>query len=172
MWPGCAIPGCVSSRRRGNPAPMKVVVQRCSRAEVRIEGAVVGSIGTGAVVLVGVAREDTVFDAAYLARKTSQLRIFSDAEGKLNEPIASVGGCFLVVSQFTLYGDCRKGNRPSYMDAASPEEGEAGYSAYVRALRDLGHRVETGTFQAQMSVMLENDGPVTLILESRGRQSA
>ena len=148
---------------------MKLVVQRCLEARVRVRENIVGSIGRGALVLVGVATGDTLHDAKYLARKTSGLRIYSDAQGRLNEPIAALEGQFLVVSQSTLYGDCRKGNRPSYIEAAAPEEGRRGYEAYVAALRGLGHPVETGSFQEHMLVELQNDGPVTLILESRGR---
>ncbi len=150
---------------------MKLVIQRVRRARVMVDGVEVGAIGRGAVVLCGVARGDTAHDAAWLARKTSQLRIFDDAEGRMNEAIPDEGA-FLVVSQFTLYGECIKGNRPSYIDAAPPEEGEAGYLEYVRALRALGHRVETGRFRAMMLVEIENDGPVTLIMESRGRASS
>ena len=149
---------------------MRLVVQRCREACVRVGERTVGSIARGAVVLVGVARGDTAFDAQYLARKVCGLRIFDDEAGKLNEPIGSVGGGYLVVSQFTLYGDCRKGNRPSYIEAAGPEEGSRGYRAFVEALRDQGHPVETGSYRENMMVELRNDGPVTLILESRGRQ--
>ena len=149
---------------------MKLVIQRVRRAEVRVEESVVGSIGAGALVLVGVAEGDTQEDAEYLSRKTALLRIFSDGNGRMNESIEAVDGSYLVVSQFTLYGDCRKGNRPSYIEAAKPEAGRAGYDAYVQALKKFGRPVETGTYQAEMVVSLENDGPVTLILESRGRR--
>ena len=98
------------------------------------------------------------------------LRIFADKDGRMNEAIDAVNGAYLVVSQFTLYGDCKKGNRPSYIDAAEPDEGKAGYEAYLAALKEFGHRVETGEYQAEMIVSSENDGPVTLILESRGRR--
>jgi len=151
---------------------MKLVIQRVRRARVTVDGREVAAIGPGAVVLCGVARGDTAHDAAYLARKTSQLRIFNDDQGKLNNPISAVGGSFLVVSQFTLYGDCAKGNRPSYIEAAPPEDGVSGYEDFVRQLRGLGHEVKTGQYRAMMVVELENDGPVTLILESRGRASA
>lgn len=129
----------------------------------------VGAIGPGAVVLVGVARGDTPSDAAYLARKVSKLRIFADPDGRLNESIGAVDGDFLAVSQFTLYGDCRKGNRPSYLEAAEPGEGRERYEEFVACLRREGHRVETGQFQASMVVSLENDGPVTILMESKGR---
>jgi D-tyrosyl-tRNA(Tyr) deacylase len=134
-----------------------------------VEGEVVGRIGAGMMVLVGVARGDTSQDAAFLARKTSQLRIFNDAEGQMNLGLDAVGGSVLAVSQFTLYGDCRKGNRPSYIEAAPPGEGERLYEEYVHQLRALGLQVETGRFRAMMDVSLVNDGPVTLVLESRGR---
>lgn len=150
---------------------MRLVVQRVARAEVRVEGRVVGAIDSGAVVLVGVARGDTREDARYLARKTAGLRIYADAEGKLNEPMDLQRDALLAVSQFTLYGDCRKGNRPSYIEAASAEDGRIGYQWFVDELRDTGVRVETGCFQEDMVVGLENDGPVTILLESRGRTS-
>jgi D-tyrosyl-tRNA(Tyr) deacylase len=149
---------------------MKLVIQRVRRAEVRVEQREVGAISAGALVLVGVAGGDTQQDAAYLARKTAMLRIFADKDGRMNEAIDAVNGAYLVVSQFTLYGDCKKGNRPSYIDAAEPDEGKAGYEAYLAALKEFGHRVETGEYQAEMIVSSENDGPVTLILESRGRR--
>lgn len=149
---------------------MRLVIQRVRRARVTVGEETVGAIGPGAVILCGVARGDTAHDAAWLARKVSQLRIFDDAEGRMNVPIPP-DGAFLVVSQFTLYGDCTKGNRPGYTEAAPPAEGETGYEEFVRQLRALGHRVETGRFRAMMVVELENDGPVTLILESRGRAS-
>jgi D-tyrosyl-tRNA(Tyr) deacylase len=136
---------------------------------VQVGEEVVGRIGTGALLLVGVARGDTEWDARHLARKVSRLRIYSDAKGRLNDSIRSAGGDFLAVSQFTLYGDCRTGNRPSYLEAADPGEGRLRYEQFVDCLRELGHRVETGRFQESMVVALENDGPVTVILESRGR---
>lgn len=149
---------------------MRLVVQRVRRARVTVGGSEVGAIGPGLAILCGVARGDTAEDAAWLARKVQQLRIFGDAEGRLNCAIDSVpGGAFLVVSQFTLYGDCVKGNRPSYIEAAPPAEGEALYERFVACLRQGGATVATGTFRAEMLVEIENDGPVTLILESRGR---
>ncbi len=148
---------------------MKLVIQRVSRASVTIDGKVNGSIDRGAVVLCGVAQGDTDFDAVWLAKKTSALRHFEDADGKMNLAIDAVGGAFLVVSQFTLYGECEKGNRPSFIAAAPPERGNQLYELYVSELRKLGHRVETGIFGAMMKVEIINDGPVTLILESRGR---
>ncbi len=148
---------------------MRLVIQRVNRASVTVGGARVAEIGPGALVLAGVARGDTMHDARHLARKTARLRIFNDADGRLNSSIESAGGSFLVVSQFTLYGDCRKGNRPSYIEAAEPAEGRALFDEYVRQLAATGHPVQTGRFQEYMQVELENDGPVTLILESRGR---
>lgn len=150
---------------------MRLLVQRVRSAWVNVAGTEVGRIGAGALLLVGVARGDTDFDAGFLAGKASRLRIFDDAEGRLNRDIRAVDGAFLAVSQFTLYGECRKGNRPSYIEAAEPVEGQRLYESFIDALRNLGHRVETGTFQAAMVVGLENDGPVTLMLESRGRTS-
>lgn len=148
---------------------MKLVVQRVQRASVRVAGQTVGAIERGLLILCGVARGDTVEDALFLARKTVALRVFDDPAGKMNLSAGEVGGAYLVVSQFTLYGDCAKGNRPSYLEAAPPEEGERGYEAYVAALRSLGVDVQTGRFRAMMDVELVNDGPVTLLLESRGR---
>ena len=151
---------------------MKLVMQRVRRAQVTVDGDIVGSIGVGAVVLVGVARGDTEEDAAWLAKKAGDLRIFDDADGKMNLGMRDVNGEFLVVSQFTLYGNCRKGTRPSYIDAADPDTGRALYEMFVTQLRDAGFRVDTGRFQQNMLVSLDNDGPVTLVLESRGRGAA
>jgi D-aminoacyl-tRNA deacylase len=132
---------------------------------VRVRGQVVGEIGYGALILLAVAVDDTAEDAAWLAGKVSRLRIYDDAEGKLNASIHEHGGDFLVVSQFTLYGDCRKGNRPAYIRSAPPAVAKELYLTFVEQLRALGHRVETGRFQEAMSVELVNDGPVTLVLE-------
>jgi len=151
---------------------MRLVVQRVRRARVTVDGNEVAAVSRGAVVLLGVARDDTDEDAAYLARKVSGLRIFDDEDGKLNNDIRDTGGSFLVVSQFTLYGDCRKGNRPSYIEAAGPGPGREKYDAFVRHLREQGHTVQTGRFQETMVVELDNDGPVTLVIESRGRTRA
>lgn len=148
---------------------MKLVVQRVQSARVLVEGKVVGEIGRGALILLGVARDDTSFDLRYLARKASLLRIFDDENSQMNAPIESVRGAFLVVSQFTLYGDCAKGNRPSYIEAAPPDQAALFYDDFVRELQALGHPVQTGRFGEKMLVELQNDGPVTLILESRGR---
>ena len=148
---------------------MKIVVQRVKTASVTVDGKTVGEIGSGLLVLVGVSHDDTAADAAHLAKKTSTLRIFQDDAGKMNHSVIDTGGAVLAVSQFTLCGDCKKGNRPSFVGAAAPEKGLKLYEEYVKQLRTLGLRVETGTFQTEMEVHLLNDGPVTLILESTGR---
>jgi len=147
-------------------------VQRVKRARVTVADGDVARIGPGALILVAAARDDTPADIEYLARKVARLRIFDDADGRLNLDIRAVEGSFLVVSQFTLYGDCRKGNRPSYVDAAAPEAGRRGYEVFVERLRALGHEVQTGHYRSSMEVELVNDGPVTLILESRGRTAS
>jgi len=149
---------------------MKLVVQRVSSARVTIHGQQVGCIERGAVILIGIAKGDTPSDAAWLARKVSQLRIYNDAEGRLNSSLDPQQGGYLVVSQFTLYGDCRKGNRPSYIESAPPDEAEQLYEQFVHELKASGYQVETGRFQEQMVVELANDGPITLLLESRGRE--
>lgn len=148
---------------------MKLVVQRVKAASVTVDGKTVGEIDGGLLVFVGVSHDDTSADAAFLARKTVSLRIFDDENGVMNRSVLDVGGSLLAVSQFTLYGDCKKGNRPSYIEAAPPDKGLKLYEEYVKQLRELGPRVETGIFQAEMEVSLVNDGPVTLILESTGR---
>ncbi|MCC7300872.1 MAG: D-tyrosyl-tRNA(Tyr) deacylase [Verrucomicrobia bacterium] len=148
---------------------MRLVVQRVKAASVKVDGKTVGEIGSGLLVLVGVSHGDTVADAAFLAKKTVNLRIFDDEGGVMNRSVFDTGGSILAVSQFTLYGDCKKGNRPSYIEAASPEKGLELYEEYVGRLRELGPRIETGIFQADMAVSLVNDGPVTLILESTGK---
>jgi D-aminoacyl-tRNA deacylase len=151
---------------------MKLVIQRVRSASVTVDAKEVARIAEGALVLVGVARGDSQIDVRYLARKTSQLRIFDDDAGRLNNAIGAVkGAAFLVVSQFTLYADCSGGNRPSYIDAAEPEEAKRLYEEYARELQILGHEVQTGVFGAKMAVRLLNDGPVTIIMESRGRQT-
>lgn len=150
---------------------MRLLVQRVSRAEVRVANSCVGSIASGLLVLVGVGLADTAEDADYLAKKTALLRVFEDAEGRMNLALGDVDGSVLVVSQFTLYGECQKGNRPSFVAAAGAELGRALYERYVEALRNLGVRVETGEFGADMRVELVNEGPVTLALESTGRMS-
>jgi D-tyrosyl-tRNA(Tyr) deacylase len=149
---------------------MKLVVQRVETASVTVEEKTVGEIGPGLLVLVGVSHDDTAADAAHLARKTAYLRIFADAGGIMNRSVLDTGGAVLAVSQFTLYGDCKKGNRPSYIAAARPEQGRELYETYVEQLQKLVPNVATGIFQTEMSVALVNDGPVTLILESSGRK--
>lgn len=145
---------------------MRLVIQRVREAAVSVAGDDLARIGPGMLILCGVGHGDTPAEASWLAGKVARLRIFSDADGKMNASIAEVpGGSFLVVSQFTLFGDCRKGNRPSYIQAALPDEGRAGYEAFVEALRSEGFPVQTGEFAADMQVSLVNDGPVTLILE-------
>jgi D-aminoacyl-tRNA deacylase len=146
---------------------MKVVVQRAKHAKVTVNGEVVGSIDHGLVLLVGVTHSDTAEDAAFIADKIAHLRIFEDESGKMNLSVLDVGGEILSVSQFTLYGDCRKGRRPNFMEAAKPDHALPIYEAMNEALRQKGIRVETGKFGAMMEVELINDGPVTLIVESK-----
>ncbi|BBU40317.1 D-aminoacyl-tRNA deacylase [Aeribacillus pallidus] len=146
---------------------MKVVVQRARNANVKVDGQVVGSIEFGLMVLVGVTHEDTEKDAEFLADKVANLRIFEDEEGKMNLSLLDVGGEVLSVSQFTLYGDCRKGRRPNFMQAAKPDIAEKLYESFNDKLREKGVRVETGSFGAMMAVEFTNVGPVTLIIESK-----
>jgi D-tyrosyl-tRNA(Tyr) deacylase len=146
---------------------MRAVFQRVTRASVRVAGEAVGRIGAGALVLLGVARDDTEADAAYLAAKIASLRVFDDAEGRMNLSLAETGGELLVVSQFTLYGDVRRGRRPSWIEAAQPEDAARLYEAFVAEARKLVGKVETGSFRAMMEVELVNDGPVTILLDSR-----
>ena len=148
---------------------MKLVIQRVKQASVSVDGNRVSRIGPGLLVLAGVSHSDTPFDARHLAHKTAKLRVFQDDDGKMNRSVEEVGGEVLAVSQFTLYGDCTKGNRPSYITAARPEQGEALFNEYALALETLGLPSKTGSFGADMKVELLNDGPVTLILESTGR---
>jgi D-tyrosyl-tRNA(Tyr) deacylase len=145
---------------------MRAVVQRVSRAQVSIAGAVVGAIGEGLLVLLGVGQRDTEADAAYLAGKIAGLRIFHDHEGKMNRAVAEAGGAVLVVSQFTLLGDVRRGKRPSFDAAARPETARRLYESFVELIRSAGLRCETGRFQEMMSVELVNEGPVTILLDS------
>ena len=147
---------------------MRAVVQRVTRARVTVGAAVAGDIGPGLLVLVGVANEDGPADVQYIADKVRGLRVFSDDAGRMNRSVVDTGGALLVVSQFTLQADCRKGRRPSLDGAATPALAQALYDELVRALRDSGLRVETGVFQADMQVELVNDGPVTLLLDSHG----
>lgn len=144
---------------------MKALVQRVERAQVTVDDEVVGSVGPGLCVLVGVTHDDTSDHAEKMANKVMKLRIFDDEEGKMNRSVADVGGEILVVSQFTLYGDAAKGNRPSYIEAARPEQAEPLVDELVGHLRVLGMKVETGRFRTMMKVELVNDGPVTIALE-------
>jgi D-aminoacyl-tRNA deacylase len=146
---------------------MRAVVQRVTRASVTIDGEVVGEIGNGLVILLGIARDDTKDDADYLVPKIASLRIFDDAEGKMNVSLKDIDGGLLIVSQFTLYGDVRRGLRPSWSDAAPPEIAGPLYDYFVESSRKLLGRVETGSFRKMMQVELVNDGPVTLLLDSR-----
>jgi D-tyrosyl-tRNA(Tyr) deacylase len=145
---------------------MRTVVQRVTQARVEVDGAVVGEIAAGLLVLLGVSKTDTAADAEVLCGKILNLRIFSDEAGKMNRSLIDTGGAVLVVSQFTLYGDCRKGRRPSFDLAAPAEQARALYEHFVATARLTGVRVETGVFQASMAVSLTNDGPVTLLVES------
>ena len=146
---------------------MRAVIQRVTRAKVTVDAKVVGEIGNGLVVLLGIARDDTKLDAAYLAEKIAALRIFDDDEGKMNLSLKDVGGGTLIVSQFTLYGDVRRGLRPSWIDAAAPEVAQPLYEFFVRQMRAAVDEVATGSFRAMMQVELVNDGPVTILLDSR-----
>lgn len=145
---------------------MRAVVQRVTEARVAVAGQTVGEIGAGLLVLLGVARDDTADDAQYLVEKITNLRIFDDAEGKMNRSLLDIHGSMLVVSQFTLYGDVRRGRRPSYSDAAEPEKANSLYEEFVKRVSLVTH-VETGIFQAMMKVSLVNEGPVTILLDSR-----
>ncbi len=146
---------------------MRAVIQRVSEASVEIDEKEVSRIGRGFLVLLGISDDDTEGDADYLAAKTAGLRVFGDEQGKMNLPVQDVGGEVLVVSQFTLLGDCRKGKRPSFVKAAPPELAIPLYERYVERLRKAGISTETGEFQAMMDVKLINDGPVTLLLDSK-----
>lgn len=146
---------------------MRAVVQRVKRAGVTVEGSVVGEIEKGVLVLLGVGKDDNEKDAEYLAEKVVNLRIFDDEGGKMNLSLPDIGGSMLVVSQFTLYGDCRKGRRPGYDSAAAPDIAQRLYHFFVERCRSYGVSVETGKFQAMMQVELLNDGPVTLLIDSK-----
>ena len=145
---------------------MRAIIQRVTRARVIVASRVAGEIQTGVLILLGVGRADTPESAEYLAEKIANLRIFADDAGKMNRSLVEIGGSALVVSQFTLYGDTRGGRRPSYIQAASPEDAKRLYEEFVRCLRSFGVPVETGVFQAHMEVELVNDGPVTILLDS------
>jgi len=148
---------------------MKLVIQRVSEGRVSVNGNTVGAIRTGLVVLVGISKSDTAKDADYLADKVLGLRIFPDDEGKMNRNVAEVNGGILIISQFTLYGDCRRGRRPSFDAAAQPDQALTLYNYFVDAVRKSAVPVETGTFQAMMEVSLVNQGPVTIVIESEER---
>jgi len=145
---------------------MRVVVQRVSRAVVTVKGEIAGEIGLGLLVLLGVGREDSEADAIYLAEKIAGLRVFEDDQGKMNRSVQDVGGGVLAVSQFTLYGDVRRGKRPSFDAAAAPEKARQLYEFFVERIRGAGLRCETGRFQEMMKVELVNEGPVTILLDS------
>lgn len=144
---------------------MRALVQRVSRASVTVDGEIVGGIGAGILAFVGVTHTDSAADADAIAERIWHLRIFDDADGRMNDPVASVGGAVLVVSQFTLYGATDRGRRPSWVEAARPERAEPLVERVVERLRELGAEVATGRFRADMDVELVNDGPVTLLLE-------
>jgi D-tyrosyl-tRNA(Tyr) deacylase len=148
---------------------MRACVQRVSSARVVVDGETTGEIGAGLLVLLGVAADDDEADLRWMADKVAGLRIFNDADGKMNLGLAEAGGAMLVVSQFTLLGDARKGRRPSFIAAAPPEKAEAMYEQFVAAVRALGVEVATGRFRAHMDVHLVNDGPVTLVIDSAER---
>ena len=145
---------------------MRAVVQRVQRASVVVDGHTVGSIGRGLLVLIGVGRHDANSDVSYMADKIRHLRLFADSGGKMNRSVAEIGGSVLVVSQFTLFGDCRRGRRPFYGEAAPPDEARLRYDAVIERLQRSGLDVQTGEFQAMMDVDVVNDGPVTVLLDS------
>ena len=145
---------------------MRAVIQRVSRAEVNVAGQPIARIGPGLCVFLGIGKDDGPSNADHLAEKIKNLRIFEDENGKMNRSVEEVQEEVLIVSQFTLYGDCRKGNRPSFSDAAPPDVAEKLYDYFVQGLRNAGLKVETGQFKARMDVTLTNDGPVTLIVET------
>jgi D-aminoacyl-tRNA deacylase len=145
---------------------MRAVVQRVSRAKVTVKGSIAGEIGMGLLVLLGVGQDDSESDVNYMAEKIAGLRIFEDADGKMNRSVLDVGGSVLAVSQFTLYGDVRRGKRPSFDAAASPEPARTLYELFVERIRAAGLRCETGRFQEMMRVELVNEGPVTILLDS------
>lgn len=146
---------------------MRVVVQRSKEASVTVDGKTIGEITKGFVLLVGITHSDTTEDAKYVAEKIVNLRVFEDQEGKMNLSLSQAEGEILSISQFTLYGDCRKGRRPNFMEAAHPDHASVIYDQFNQLLRDQGVKVETGQFGAMMDVALINDGPVTLIIESK-----
>jgi D-tyrosyl-tRNA(Tyr) deacylase len=145
---------------------MRTVVQRVSQASVSVDGQVVGKIGNGLVILVAVGTNDSIQDLEFMKRKVSNLRIFNDNDGKINLSVKDTAGEILLISQFTLYGDCRKGNRPSFVRSATPDIAERTYLELAKSLENEGIKVEKGKFQAKMQVSLINDGPVTVIIDS------
>jgi D-tyrosyl-tRNA(Tyr) deacylase len=145
---------------------MRAVIQRVKSASVKVEGELVSEIGAGLLIFLGIAHDDTETELEYIANKAANLRIFEDADGKMNCSLLDTGGAALVVSQFTLYGDCRKGRRPSFINAARPEVANAFYEQFITALEKLNIPTQGGTFQAMMDVQLINDGPVTILLDS------
>ena len=145
---------------------MRAVVQRVSRAQVAVKGEIIGQIGLGLLVLLGVGRDDAEADASYLAEKIAGLRVFEDDHGKMNRSVQDIGGSVLAVSQFTLYGDGRRGKRPTFDAAAPPEKARQLYEFFVKQIRSAGLRCETGRFQEMMQVELVNEGPVTILLDS------
>lgn len=145
---------------------MRAVVQRVKSASVTVDGELVSEIGAGVLIFLGVAHDDTATELEYIANKVTNLRIFEDEEGKMNRSLLETGGAALVVSQFTLYGDCRKGRRPSFINAARPEVANALYEQFIGALEQQNIPTQGGTFQAMMDVQLINDGPVTILLDS------
>ena len=146
---------------------MRAVIQRVTSASVTVAGELVSEIGEGLLIFLGIAHDDTTAELDYIANKVINLRIFEDSEGKMNRSLLDTGGAALVVSQFTLYGDCRKGRRPSFIDAARPEQAKALYEQFIDVLASRNIRTQGGTFQAMMDVQLVNDGPVTILLDSR-----
>ena len=169
VCPAALKSGRANLLRRINSKEMRAVVQRVTRAKVTVDQATVGEIGPGLLVLLGVARDDNRREADYLANKIASLRIFEDAAGNMNCSVKDIGGSLLVVSQFTLYGDVRRGLRPSWFDAAPPETAEPLYEYFIEQSQKLLLRVEAGKFGAMMEVELVNDGPVTILLDS-GKQ--
>jgi D-tyrosyl-tRNA(Tyr) deacylase len=166
MNPCCrdALSNAIATKERQES--MRAVVQRVSRAQVTVSGEIVGQIDLGLLVLLGVGREDTEADATYLADKICSLRVFEDQRGKMNRSVREVGGSVLAVSQFTLYGDVRRGKRPSFDEAAPPEKARQLYEFFLERIRAAGVRCEAGRFQAAMQVELVNEGPVTILLDS------
>ncbi|SHJ23870.1 D-aminoacyl-tRNA deacylase [Lutispora thermophila] len=145
---------------------MRAVVQRVKSSHVEVDGKITGQINKGLMVLLGISEDDNIEDIDYMVDKIANLRIFEDSEGKMNLSLMDVGGEILVVSQFTLYGDCRKGRRPSFVRAAKPEEAQKLYNLFIKKMEEMNIVVQTGIFQADMTVYIENDGPVTLIVDS------